>query len=38
MLLTLDGRDPFEDAIPGMCVGDERSLTLDDHTFRIVEA
>jgi hypothetical protein len=36
MLRTLAGRDPFEDAIPGMRVGDERSLTLDGHTFRVV--
>lgn len=36
MLRTLDGRDPFEDAIPGMLVGDQRSMTLDEHTFRVV--
>jgi hypothetical protein len=36
MLRTLSGRDPFEDAIPDMRVSDERSLTLDEHTFRVV--
>ena len=36
MLRTLSGRDPFEDALPGMHVGDERSLQLDGHTFRVV--
>ena len=25
----------LEDAIPGMRMGDERTLTLEDHTFRI---
>lgn len=33
---TLDGRDPFEDAIPGMQVGEERSMTIGGHVFRIV--
>jgi len=36
MLRTLSGRDPFEDALPNMHVGDERELTLDGHTFRVV--
>jgi hypothetical protein len=36
MLRTLSGRDPFEDALPSMHVGDERALTLDEHTFRVV--
>ena len=26
----------LEDAIPGMLLGDERTLTLEGHTFRIV--
>jgi hypothetical protein len=35
MLRTLSGRDPFEDALPSMHIGDERVLTLDEHTFRV---
>lgn len=37
MLRTLDGCDPFEDAIPGMRIGEQRSLLLDGHMFRIVD-
>jgi len=33
---TLGGRDPFEDALPEMKIGDARTLTVGDHAFRVV--
>lgn len=33
---TLDNRDPFEDALPGLEIGDDRPLRIGDHVFRLV--
>lgn len=35
VIRTLDGRDPFEDAIPGMKPGDSVLRASEDHLFKI---